>query len=67
LDTALSELGQDVQHHTIVQQAAGMVSEQLSVPILEAMVRLRSTAFSTHRQLVDVARAIISREETLEK
>jgi AmiR/NasT family two-component response regulator len=56
-----------VQHHTIVQQAAGMVSEQLSVPILEAMVRLRSTAFSTHRQLVDVARAIISREETLEK
>lgn len=67
LDTALSELGQDVQHHTIVQQAAGMVSEQLSVPILEAMVRLRSAAFSTHRQLVEVARAIIAREETLEK
>lgn len=67
LDTVLSELGQDVQHHTIVQQAAGMVSEQLSVPILEAMVRLRSTAFSTHRQLVDVARAVIAREETLEK
>lgn len=67
LDAALAELGQDVQQHSLVQQAAGMVSEQLSVPILEAMVRLRSTAFSTQRRLVDVARSIISREETIEK
>lgn len=67
LDTALSELGQDVHHHTLVQQAAGIVSEQLSITILEAMVRLRSTAFSTQRQLIDVARAVIAREESIEK
>jgi transcriptional regulator with GAF, ATPase, and Fis domain len=67
LDTALSELGQDVQHHMLIQQAVGMVSEQLSVPILEAMVRIRSTAYSSHRQLIDVAKAIIARQETLEK
>ena len=67
LDTALSELGQDVQHHIVVQQAAGMVSEQLSISILEAMVRIRSTAYSSQRQLIDVAQAIISRQETLEK
>ena len=66
LDTALSELGQDVQHHILVQQAAGMVSEQLSVPILEAMVRIRSIAYSSQRPLIDVAKAIISRQETLE-
>lgn len=67
LDVALSELGQDVQHHILIQQAAGMVSEQLSVPILEAMVRIRSVAYSSQRQLIDVAQAIISRQETLEK
>lgn len=67
LDTALSELGQDVRHHMLVQQAAGIVSEQLSITILEAMVRLRSTAFSTQRQLIDVARAVIAREESIEK
>lgn len=67
LDVALSELGQDVQHHILVQQAAGMVSEQLSIPILEAMVRIRSIAYSSQRQLIDVAQAIISRQEKLEK
>lgn len=67
LDVALSELGQDVQHHILVQQAAGMVSEQLSIPILEAMVRIRSTAYSSQRPLIDVAQAIISRQEKLEK
>jgi len=67
LDTALSELGQDVQHHMLIQQAAGMVSEQLSVSILEAMVRIRSAAYSSQRKLADVAKSIISRQEVLEK
>ncbi len=67
LDAVLAELGQDVQHHTVVQQAVGMISEHLSVPVLEAMVRLRSAAFVSHRPLIDVARAIIAREESLEK
>jgi hypothetical protein len=67
LDSALSELDQDVQHHMLVQQAVGMVSEQLSIPVLEAMVRIRSAAYSSHRRLIEVATAIISRQERLEK
>jgi hypothetical protein len=43
-----------------VHQAAGMVMQQAGVSIQEALVLLRSTAFSEDRQVADVAADVIS-------
>ena len=51
---------------SVVQIAAGMVSEQLRVPIVEALVRIRAHAFATGDRAEDVASAIIDRELRLE-
>ncbi len=45
-----------------VHQAAGMMSVQLGVPVLDALVRLRGIAFSRGLPVIDVARAIVERE-----
>ncbi|HWS91321.1 MAG TPA: ANTAR domain-containing protein, partial [Mycobacterium sp.] len=47
--------------HAQVHQAAGMVSAQLGVSELEALVRLRAHAYGHHRQLADVARSVVER------
>jgi hypothetical protein len=52
LDTAL---------HTVVHQAAGMVSIQLDVTVAESLVRLRAHAFRVDRPLTDVAGDVIDR------
>ena len=44
-----------------VHQAAGMVSVQLGVPVLEALVRLRAHAYRRGRPLAEVARAVVER------
>ncbi|GAB2999194.1 GAF domain-containing protein [Amycolatopsis acidiphila] len=44
-----------------VHQAAGMVSVQLGVPVLDALVRLRAHAYRQDRPLTDVARAVVER------
>lgn len=41
-----------------VHQAAGMVSEQLGISIVEALVRLRSYAYVTGRPLSAIARNV---------
>ena len=48
-------------HRAEVDQATGMVSEQLGVPIAEAFVRLRAYAYVQDRRLSDVARDIVAR------
>jgi len=45
--------------HAQVHQAAGMLSEQLGVSALEALVRLRAYAHSHDKPLTDVARSVV--------
>ena len=49
------------RHRAEIDQATGMVSAQLGVPIGEAFVRLRAYAYAQDRRLSDVARDIIAR------
>jgi hypothetical protein len=50
----------------VVQIAAGMVAEQLSIPIVDALVRIRAHAYATGAGLVEVARRIVQRETRLQ-
>lgn len=47
--------------HAQVHQAAGMISVQLGVSPLEALVRLRAYADSRDKRLTDVARSVVER------
>jgi hypothetical protein len=49
------------RHRAEVDQATGMVSEQLDVAIGEAFVRLRAYAYAQERRLSEVARDIVAR------
>jgi hypothetical protein len=52
----------DLAHHRAeIDQATGMVSEQLDVAIGEAFVRLRAYAYAQDRRLSEVARDIVAR------
>ena len=52
------ELG---RHRAEIDQATGMLTEQLGVSIDEAFVRMRAYAYAHDRRLVDVARDLVSR------
>ncbi|WP_143021402.1 ANTAR domain-containing protein [Prauserella marina] len=45
-----------------VHQAAGMVSVQLGIPVVEALLRLRAHAFADNVRLTDLARAVVQRK-----
>ncbi|WP_084388532.1 GAF and ANTAR domain-containing protein [Mycolicibacterium brisbanense] len=47
--------------HAEVHQAAGMVSVQLGIAVLDALVRMRAYAFSHDQALTEVARAVVER------
>jgi hypothetical protein len=47
--------------HAEVHQAAGMISVQLGVSALEALVRLRAYAYGHDERLTDVARSVVER------
>jgi hypothetical protein len=51
----------DTDIHTVVHQAAGMVSIQLDISVGDALVRLRAHAFRTDRPLTEVAHDVIAR------
>lgn len=53
--------------HAVVQIAAGMVSEQLEVSIVEALVRMRAHAFAQSITLDEVAREVVDRRLRLER
>ncbi len=59
--TVAAELGAGANFQFVVHQAAGMVSVQLGVSIDEALVRLRSSAFSSNRLVADVAADVVDR------
>jgi hypothetical protein len=46
--------------HAEVHQAAGMLSEELGVSPLQALVRLRGYAYNHHKPLTDVARSVVA-------
>ena len=47
--------------HAEVHQAAGMISVQLGVSVLNALVRLRAYAYGHSMRLTDVARTVVER------
>jgi len=53
-------------HRAEIDQATGMLAEQLGVGITEAFVRLRAYAYAHDRRLADVARAIVARRLRLQ-
>jgi GAF domain-containing protein len=58
---------QGAGEHASVQVAAGMVSERLQVPIVEALVRIRAHAFALDLAVDEVARRIIDRRMELQR
>jgi len=48
-------------HRAEIDQATGMLTVQLGVPVAEAFVRLRAYAYSQDRRLADVAADIVAR------
>jgi hypothetical protein len=53
-------------HRAEVDQATGMLTVQLGVPIADAFARLRAYAYSEGRRLADVARDIVARRLRLD-
>ncbi len=49
-----------------IDQATGMLTEQLGTGIAEAFVRLRAYAYAVDRQLADVAHDIVTRRLRLD-
>jgi hypothetical protein len=49
------------RHQTEIDQATGMLTEQLGVGVNDAFARLRSFAYAQDRRLSDVARDIVAR------
>src|SRR5258708_2015903 len=52
-------------HRAEIDQATGMLTEQLGVGITEAFVRLRAYAYAHDRRLADLARDIVARRVRL--
>jgi len=50
-----------VLHRAEIDQATGMLTEQLGVGIADAFIRLRAYAYAHDQRLVDVARDIVAR------
>ena len=48
-------------HRAEIDQATGMLTEQLGVGITEAFIRLRAYAYAHDRRLADLARDIVAR------
>ncbi len=58
---ALSAESPGQWHQAVVHQATGMISVQLSVPLAEALIRLRAMAFSRDRPIVELSRDVVAR------
>ncbi|HEX2319250.1 MAG TPA: GAF and ANTAR domain-containing protein [Streptosporangiaceae bacterium] len=65
-DKVAQELEAGADFHFAVHNAAGIVSVQAGISVVEALIRLRAYSFSTDRLLTDVARDVIARTLRLE-
>jgi hypothetical protein len=54
-------------HRAEIDQATGMLTIQLGVPVVEAFARLRAYAYAQDRRLVDVAGDIVARRLRLHR
>ncbi|MEV6654962.1 ANTAR domain-containing protein [Streptomyces sp. NPDC051219] len=52
--------------HAVIHQATGMVSVQLSLPLPQALLRLRVHAYSSGRSLTDISQDVVDRRLRLE-
>jgi hypothetical protein len=59
--TLAAELESGADLRLVVHQASGMVAVQLGVSVTEALIRLRSYAFTHDRLLTDIARDVVAR------
>ena len=59
------DLHELASHRAEVHQAAGMVSVQLRVSVVEAMVRVRARAYADGRSLADIAADVVARRLSL--
>jgi hypothetical protein len=64
-ETAAGQPAELGLHRAEIDQATGMVAEQLGVGIAEAFVRLRAHAYARDRRLSDLAQAIVARRVRL--
>ena len=60
MDDPLALTNGDLAGPAEIHQAAGMLTAQLEVSIIEAFTRLRAHAAATHRPVLDVSRDIIA-------
>lgn len=47
--------------HAVIHQATGMVSVQLSLPLPQALLRLRAHAYSSGRSITDISQDVVNR------
>jgi AmiR/NasT family two-component response regulator len=64
-DVAAADFQHALASDALLQQAAGIVSEFFNVPITDAMILIRSKAFSSNYSLAELARVIVQRELSL--
>ncbi|MGW0701099.1 ANTAR domain-containing protein [Streptomyces sp. NPDC002867] len=53
--------------HAVIHQATGMVSVQLSLPLPQALLRLRAHAYSSGRSLTDISQDVVDRQLRLDR
>lgn len=61
LNSASDELIQPIEDRAQVHQATGMISVQLGVGLVEALLRLRASAYAASRTVPDIAADVVSR------
>ena len=52
--------------HAVVHQATGMLSVQLSLPLSQALLRLRAHAYSSGRSITDISQEVVDRRLRLD-
>lgn len=52
--------------HAVIHQATGMVSVQLSLPLPQALLRLRAHAYSSGRSITDISQDVVDRRLRLD-
>ena len=70
LDPTLRNGGDEVAraaYHWVVHQAAGMLTQQLGVPVDEALVQLRAAAFAEGRSVDQIADDVVHRRRRFAK
>jgi hypothetical protein len=52
--------------HAVVHQATGMLSVQLTLPLPQALLRLRAHAYSSGRSITDISQDVVDRRLRLD-